>query len=65
MLTPVHTNYKAEIAQSPTSVQKYFKKPFSHYWVTFYRKRQICVCVRLQYVCVFSCFILAERAVVS
>lgn len=52
MLTPVHTDYKAEIAHSLTSVQKYFKKPFSHYWVTFYRKGQICVCVRLQYVCV-------------
>lgn len=48
--TPVHTNFEAEITQSPTSVQKYFKKPFSHYWVTFYRKRQICapvVCVLL------------------
>lgn len=48
--TPVHTNFEAQITQSPTSVQKYFKKPFSHYWVTFYRKRQIrapcsvCVC---------------------
>lgn len=50
ILTPVHTNLEAQIAQSPTSVQKYFKKTFSHYWVTFYRKRLICAPV--VYVCV-------------
>lgn len=70
--TCVHTNERSHLhtatlktrsRSSPTSGQKYLKRPFSHYWVTFYRKRQICAPVA--YVCVFSYFILAESAVVS
>lgn len=63
ILTPVHTNFEAQITQSPTSVQKYFKKTFSHYRVTFYRKLQICRPVA--YVSLCSLISSWQRTVVS